>query len=446
MKNKDLTVGKPSKVLLLYCLPLLGSVLFQQLYSIADGIIAGKLISENALAAVGNSSEITMIFLAFAFGCNVGASVVVSELFGGKRYSRVKTAVYTAYIATSAVCLMLMLIGMLFSRDMLIMLNTPDVTLSDSVLYLDIYVYGLPFVLLYNVTTGIFTALGDSKTPFAFLAFSSVSNVILNVVFVACFEMGIAGLAWATFVCQGVSCVLSAYALVRRLRSIDDGGKTRIFDSAILKKMSRIAVPSILQQSFISFGNIAVQGVINIFGPGVMAGFSGAIKLQALIITCFTTLGNAISNFTAQNIGAGKVIRVKEGFFACIKIAFCIALPVFLLYFTCGESLMKIFIEDPTADALAAGGMFLKIVSPFFFIISLKLVADGVLRGSGQMGRFMVATFTDLFLRVALTYILSKTALGYIGIWISWPIGWIFGTMLSLVFYFSYVKKRETIK
>ena len=175
--NKDLTVGKPSTVLWKFCLPLFGSIIFQQLYNIADSWVAGKFISQNALAAVGNSYEITLIFIAFAFGCNIGCSVIVSQLFGAKEYGKMKTAVSTAMIASGGVCLCLMLVGLLGCDGLLELINTPEEVFADSKLYLDIYVWGLPFVFFYNIATGIFSALGDSKTPFGFLAVSSLSNI-----------------------------------------------------------------------------------------------------------------------------------------------------------------------------------------------------------------------------------------------------------------------------
>ena len=227
--NKDLTAGKPEKVLWQFCLPLFGSIIFQQLYNIADSFVAGKFISDNALAAVGNSYEITLIFIAFAFGCNIACSVIAALFFGAKQYEELKTAVYTALIASSAVCILLMLVGMLCSDGLLRLIKTPEEVFADSKLYLDIYIYGLPFVFLYNVATGIFSALGDSKTPFIFLACSSTSNIAVDILFVTAFDMGVAGVAWATFLCQGVSCVLALVVVFRRFAKIPTSGKVAVF-------------------------------------------------------------------------------------------------------------------------------------------------------------------------------------------------------------------------
>ena len=432
--NRDLTVGKPSAVLWTFCLPLVGSILFQQLYNIADSFVAGKFVGESALAAVGNSYEITLIFIAFAFGCNIGCSVIVSQLFGAKRLTELKTAVYTALIASGVLCAVLMTAGLLLCTDLLRLIRTPENILADSRLYLDIYVWGFPFVLFYNVATGVFSALGDSKTPFAFLAASSIANIGMDILFVTAFHMGVAGVAWATFLCQGVSCVLALAFVFRRFARIEPGVHAPAFSWHLLGRISAVAVPSILQQSFISVGNIVIQGVINTFGSSVIAGYSAAVKLNNLVITSLTTLANGISNFSAQNIGAGKLGRVHSGFKAGLKMVWTLCLPLAALYFFGGRALVYVFLEDPSGMAMDVGCAFLRIVSPFYFVIAAKLVADGVLRGAGMMSRFMIATFTDLILRVALALTLSAP-LGTTGIWLAWPIGWCVAAVLSLLFY-----------
>lgn len=433
--NKDLTSGKPSSVLWKFCLPLFGSIIFQQLYNIADSFVAGKFIGNDALAAVGNSYEITLIFIAFAFGCNIGCSVVVSNFFGAKKYGEMKTSVYTSLIAGGVLCGVLMLFGSIFCGGLLRLINTPENIFADSKLYLDIYIYGLPFVFFYNIATGIFSALGDSKTPFVFLACSSVANIGMDILFVAAFKMGVAGVAWATFLCQGVSCVLAVLFVVLRLKKIGAGEKTKLFSFAILGKVAVIAVPSILQQSFISVGNIVIQSVINTFGSQVMAGYSAAVKLNNMVVTSLTTLGNGISNYTAQNMGAGKHARVKQGFRAGLAIVWIICVPVCALYLIAGKYLMYAFLDDVSGAALKTGLTFLRVISPFYFVIAAKLVADGVLRGSGMMKQFMIATFTDLILRVVLAEVLALTPLGTTGIWMAWPCGWCVSAVLSIIFY-----------
>lgn len=432
--NRDLTVGRPESVLWKFCLPLFGSVIFQQLYNIADSLVAGKFIGENALAAVGNSYEITLIIIAFAFGCNIGCSVIVSRFFGAKQLKDMKTAVYTTLIASAVLCTVLMIFGIALGGRLLSMIHTPENIFADSKLYLDIYIWGLPFLMFYNIATGIFSALGDSRTPFIFLAVSSVSNIAVDILFVAVFHMGVAGVAWATFLCQGISCILAMIVVFRRFYKIKVEGKTPVFSWELLGKIAGIAVPSILQQSFISVGNIIIQGVINGFGAGVIAGYSASVKLNNLVITSFTTLGNGISNFTAQNMGAKKLPRIRDGFKAGVKMVWSLSVPFVILYITVGKWLIAFFMDNPSDTALNTGILFLRILAPFYFVISVKLVADGILRGAGLMKQFMIGTFTDLILRVVLAIVLAGQ-FGAVGIWCAWPIGWTIAMCLSVFFY-----------
>lgn len=433
--NKDLTVGNPSSVLWKFCLPLFGSVIFQQLYNIADSLVAGKFISEDALAAVGNSYEITLIFIAFAFGCNIGCSVLVSQYFGAKDYSRMKSTISTTFISSAILIALLILFGTGFCGTLLQLINTPAELMADSKLYLDIYIWGLPFLFFYNIATGIFSALGDSKTPFVFLAFSSTANILVDILFVKGFGMGVAGVAWATFLCQGISCILSLIVVYRRLAAIESGVKAKLFSKSIFLKFLGIAIPSTLQQSFISVGNIIIQRVINGFGSGVMAGYAASVKLNNMVISSYTTIGNGISNYSAQNNGAGKYDRIHDGFKSGIKMVWLISLPIVLLYFIAGKYLLLLFLEDRGGVAMMTGMTFLRILSPFYFVVSAKLVADGILRGTGRMKQFMTATFTDLILRVVLAIGLSRTTLGATGIWCAWPIGWTIAAVMSVFFY-----------
>ncbi len=441
MSNVDLTVGEPERVVFRFCLPLFGSIIFQQLYNLADSFVAGKFVSEDALAAVGNSYELTLIFIAFAFGCNIGCSVVSAQLYGARRFRDLKTAVTTTLIACGVLCLILMSGGFLLGDRLLEMINTPADVFTASKVYLDIYILGLPFVLFYNVATGIFSALGDSKTPFIFLMCSSVANIAVDILFTTAlsplFKYGVDGVAWATFICQGISCILALIFVRKRFRMTGSVEKAPVFSFEIFKKIAGIAVPTILQQSFISVGNIVIQSFINTFDTGVMAGYAAAVKLNNLVITSFTTIGNGISSFTAQNLGAQKHSRIPDGFRAGITLVWTISLPIVALYLLLGRPLVGIFLKEPSEIALKSGAEYLRVLSPFYFVVSAKLIADGVLRGAAMMKKFMASTFTDLLLRVLIAGILSKTALGYLGIWLAWPIGWVIATGISLAFYRS---------
>ncbi len=430
---RNLTEGKPETVLWKFSIPMFISVIFQQIYSISDSVIAGRFAGENALAAVGASYPITMIFMAIAIGSNIGCSVVISQLFGAKKIEEMKTAIMTTLTTSVVLSVVLTVIGLACSRLFMIMIRTPEEVFDDGALYLQIYIAGFLFLFIYNIATGIFTSLGDSKTPLYFLIGSSIGNVVLDILFVAGFGWGVAGVAWATFIAQGAACILATVTLFKRLREIKTDKKYKRFSMRMLGKISIIAVPSILQQSFISIGNIFIQGLINGFGSSAIAGYSAAIKLNTFTITSFTTLGNGLSSFTAQNIGAGRRDRVEKGYKAGVKLALIVAVPFVIAYFVFSKPLLLMFMKSSSTNALEVGEAFLKIVSPFYLIALVKLMSDGVLRGAGKMKYFMISTFLDLGLRVILSFILVipfKTT----GIWMTWPIGWTISAVLSAIF------------
>ena len=412
-------------------------MLFQQLYNIADSLVAGKFIGSDALAAVGNSYEITLIFIAFAFGSNMGSSVVVSQYFGAGRKKEMKSAITTTFIAAAVLSILLTAIGLLLTDPLLEAINTPPDLMAMSAEYLDIYIYGLIFLFLYNISTGIFTAMGDSRTPFIFLAFSSTANIGMDILFVTAFGMGVDGVAWATFICQGISCILAFAALIKRLGSVGENDEMApLFSFRILRQITLIAVPSILQQSFVSVGNILIQSVVNSFGASVMAGYAAAIKLNNMVITSISTIGNGISSFGAQNFGAGRIDRVKEGRKEGLLMGGIFSIASSILFITLGRFILLLFMNSEATAAHQEGMRFLLIVSPFYLIVMVKLITDAILRGAGDMLPFMIATFSDLILRVALAFILSAM-LGSVGIWLSWPIGWAVGTLISVSFYRS---------
>lgn len=439
----DLTKGKVNRVLLKFTIPLFISVVFQQMYSMADSLIAGRFVGEDALAAVGASYPITNIFNAVAIGYNVGCSVVISQLFGAKDYKRVKTAASTSLIFCLVLGGVLTAIGIALTPSLMRAIDTPENIFNESALYLAIYVGGFTFLFIYNIANGIFNSLGDSKTSLYFLIFSSVFNVVLDYVLVVFFNMGVGGVAWATFIAQGIAGVLSVITLLKRLKTLPVTEKTEMFSFKLLKRIARISIPSVLQQSFVSVGNVFIQKLINGFGSYVVAGFAAAFKLNMFTINALCTIGNGVSSFTAQNYGAKKYNRIKEGMkwgsvFSII--AGCIFAVTYLAF---NEQLLRLFMEKSVNEETVVSGMaFLKTVSPFFCFIGLKLVFDGVLKGTGSMKLFMVVTFTDLILRVILAFVFAPIW-GYEGIWYSWPVGWTTATVLSLIFYKGLSKKLK---
>lgn len=430
----DLTKEHPDKTLWRFLLPMMFSVAFQQIYNIADSMIAGRFAGEDALAAVGASYPITVIFMAFAVGMNLGASVIVSRLFGAGDRKGVKRAVTTAFASSLSLAVILTVYGYFFCRNMMEWIHTPQNIMQDGVLYLKIYVFGLIFLMLYNVCTGIFTALGDSRTPLWFLLGSSAGNIVLDLLFVAKLHWGVAGVAWATFIAQGISAVLALVTLLVRLQKFAGTERVPLFDRKLFVQILAIAVPSILQQSVLSVGNLFVQDIVNRYGSAVVAGYSGAIKLNTFAINIFMTLGSCLSSYTAQNIGAGKQERIPMGFRTGLKLSELTVLPFVVLYFGLSQQMMGLFLNAESSAAIHAGVMFLRIVSPWYFMIVVKLMTDGIIRGSGAMIYFVIATIPDLILRIGFALMLSPR-FGSTGIWMAWPFGWIAATVLTIIFY-----------
>lgn len=442
---KDMTKGAVTPILLKFSLPLLISVVFQQMYNISDSIIAGKCIDKLALAAIGVSYPITMIFLAIGTGMNVGCSVIISTLFGAKDYSRMKTAVFTSLISTSVLAVVLTVVGFFTSGVFLRLLGTDDAIMGDSQTYLNIYIFGLLFLFVYNICNGIFTALGDSRTPLYFLIASSLGNIALDLLFVAAFKWGVAGTAWATFLCQGICSVLAFIVLLKRVCAIKSG-KFKYFEWKTLGKIATLSVPSIFQQSFVSVGQLFIQSLVNGCGTDVVAGYTSAIKLNTFAVTCFSTVGSSVSSFTAQNIGAGEFPRVKKGFKVGVLLSVGIAAVFSLCYVMFSEWLTYLFLDKEASDTAAAaeaGAHFLQVVAPFYFAVALKLTADTILRGGRRVVAFMITTFSDLILRVAFAFVLCPM-FGATGIWLSWPVGWTISGGISLTFYFVYVKRLNS--
>jgi len=432
----DMTEGSPIKILRRFAIPMLLSMMFQQFYSIADSVVAGNFIGKNGLAAVGASYPITVLFIAIATGANTGCSVIVSQIFGEKNYTKLKTAISTAIISIFVLAIFITILGILICNPIMAAIHTPASIFTDSSLYLRIYVFGLLFLFLYNAATAIFTALGDSKTPLYFLIFSSILNIILDLVFVIIFHMGVSGVAWATFIAQGISSFLAVGDLYLRIKKIKVAQDIPLFDWTILKPMTTIAIPSIMQHSFVSVGQVFIQGLINGFGADIVAGYSAAFKINTFVVMSMMTMANALSSFTAQNAGAKQFTRIKEGYRTTFSMSSIICFVIVILELVFSQQILGIFIKTAgNEETIRAGVLFLRVVAPFHLVVTIKLVTDAVLRGTGMIYQFTTATFSDLILRVALSFLLAPS-MGFLGICLSYPIGWALGACISVFFYF----------
>lgn len=434
MENNYLIQEKPLNALIIFSLPIIIGNLFQQMYTMVDSAIVGRYVSEQALAAVGASYSLTNIFICVAIGGGIGASVIVSQYFGAQNYRKMKAAVYTSLIVFLILSILLGGFGLLFSREIMQALNTPDEVFDVAIEYLNIYFIGLPFLFMYNVLSAMFNALGKSRIPLCFLIFSSIFNMILDWILVTQFHMGVAGVAWATLIAQSISAVLSFLVLIIQLKGMGTG-HSRIFAGEELPAIIKISLPSILQQSTVSIGMMLVQSVVNSFGAEALAGFSAAMRIEALCVVPMTGIGNAVSSYTAQNIGAHKEKRVIEGYHVANKLVLVCAFLIFLILELFNRQIIAVFLgTDGTDVAMSTGRNYLTFMGYFFCLIGFKMAVDGLLRGAGDMKMFTIANLVNLFIRVFIAMVFAPRY-GIQMVWYAVPLGWFSNWMISFIQY-----------
>ncbi len=450
MNNKitvNFTSGNIWKTMLLYSLPLFGSAFIQQLYSLVDLLVVGNFAQEGALAvdAIGNATVVINILLAFALGVNGGCSVIVAEHFGKGDNKRVRETVNTAFIAFSVLCVLLMVAAFGCAKPAMEALSVHGSYFDDCLAYFYIYAGSLPFVFFYNLGCGICSALGDSKTPFIFLVVSSVLNIALDLLFVKVFHMDVAGAAWATFISQTISCILTMIVLARKLGSIKSEHKPKVFDAQLLKALTVASVPVILQQSFVSVGNFFVNKRINIIGEDATTGFTAAFKLICMSTMSVVSMTNGLANFISQNKAAGKIDRIRKSFWILLLYSMTVSIVFLIIFVLFPEPLTRLFVQSGklTEQAMAYSVQYLTIVSCFLPVVCVKIVADGAVRGSGGNVGFTVSTFSDLVLRVLLVYTLTGAGWGFKGVCWAWDIGWSISTVIAVVFLFISFRKLK---
>ena len=428
--NDYLITEKPMKALVKFSIPMIIGNFFQQAYTIVDSAIVGHYNGETALAAVGASYALTTIFIFIALGGGIGASVIISQHFGARRFAQMKTATYTALLTFLGLSVLLAGFGLLFSRPIMSSLNTPKDALGIAVVYLNIYFYGLPFLFMYNILSSLFNALGKSRIPLYFLIFSSLLNVVLDWYMVAILDMGVPGAAYATFIAQGLSAILSFIVFLKEISQYKEKANG-VFSVVELGHMTRIAIPSILQQSTVSIGMMLVQSVVNGFGTQALAGFSAAIRIENLCLVPLASFGNALSSYTAQNIGADKKDRVPQGYRAAnimvgiTAVVICVVLELF------HTQIIGMFLDaSPSPETVATGENYLKFVGFFFCWVGLKMAVDGVLRGAGDVKMFTIANIVNLSIRVLLSWF-GAPVWGIQMVWYAVPMGWFANFVIS---------------
>lgn len=421
----DMSKGSPSKILITFSLPIVLGNIFQQLYNTTDAIIVGRFIGKNALAAVGVANPIMSIAIFFIFGICMGASVLMSGLFGAERYSELKKEVSTSLIAGIIFTLGMSIVCILLSRWALRLIGTPNDILNDADTFLKIIFGGLIFSFLYNFYSSALRAIGDSKTPLIFLVISCVLNGILCVVFITIFKWGVAGSAVATVISQGISsllCILYVYIKIPLIRLKPN---ELFLDKHLLKQTIQYSWVSALQQTFLYIGRLLVQGVVNPFGTNAIAAYNSVTRVDAFVLSPGDGFAASISTYSAQNKGAGRKDRIIEGYKKGNIIITIYSAATALIVFIGAEVVMKLFVSGSEKEVISIGVEYLKIMSIFYVLSGFCNIFQGLFRGVGKLRITLIATTMQITIRVVLSYILAPH-LGIVSVCYAVAVGWIF--------------------
>lgn len=440
----DLTEGSVWKAMLFFAIPLFIGNLFQQFYGLADTAVVGKVIGKDALTAVGTATAAMSLVTGLATGLSTGSNIVISQLYGAKRYGESKTAVNTAVRIFLLLGILASAIGLLCITPLLNLLNTPEECFGFAVQYLHVAFCGSVFIMMYNILNQISIATGDSRTPMLMLVIASVLNVILDIFFAVVLHMGVSGVALATVIGQGFSAVTCFLILNRRLRRIGEGEESRTFDKEICKNMLMLGLPSMLQTGISSSGVMAMQGLMNSFGSNTAAAFVAANKIDGIAMTPMVSLGTAMGTFAAQNIGAKNTDRVKEGLRFTHLFAVGVCIITGIIIFSIGGTLLGFFVDaSSAAEVIEIGCEYLHVAVFSYAVMAFMFITTGVLRGAGDVKVVFVCAMLDLGCRVLFAY----TTVGLLdryAIWLSYPFGWICSCVVAYSRYFS--KKWMNIK
>ncbi len=429
----DLTTGSPGKLIFRFATPMLLGNVFQQLYTLTDSVIVGKFLGKEALAAVGAAFPLTFSLISLIIGVASGTTVVIAQYFGAKDETQVKRAIDTMYIFIFWASIVMGAMGILFSESIFRLIHLPEDILPYASTYMKIYFGGIMLFFGFSGTSAILRGLGDSKTPLYFLIISTVTNIFFDLLFIVVFKWGIAGAAWATLLSQGGAFLTLTLYLNSKHPVINLSFRKYIWDKAIFRQSLRIGLPTGFQQTFVSFGMLAVLRIVNDYGTNTVAAYSVATRIDGLASLPAMNFGQALSTYTGQNIGANLPGRVKLGLKATLSMSALTALVTSVVIMLFRNPLMHLFTND--AAVIEIGAHYLMIISGFYLIFSSMFVVGGVMRGAGDTIIPMFITLFSLWIvRIPLAAVMSST-MGVDGIWWSVPIAWASGLLLSYLYY-----------
>lgn len=430
---KDMTTGKEWKVIVGFVIPMLIGNVFQQMYNMVDSIIVGRYLGKEALAAVGTSFPILFLVLSLIMGITMGSGVLIAQYYGAKNMEQLRKTLDTTNIVMSIGAIILTIICLIFSDKILMLLSTPKEVFDMSKEYLNIIFIGLFPVFGYNTLSSILRGIGDSKSPLYFLIVAVIVNIILDIVFIRYMGLGVAGAAWATVIAQSCSFIFA----ILSLNKMGDTFKIRFrnlkFDKSILRLILKIGLPTSIQQVCVSLGMMAIQGLVNGFGPVTMAGYNAASKIDTFATMPMMNFSAAISTFVGQNIGAQKIDRVKKGASSTLMISTGLSIVTAIIIYFVAEPLVSLFTTDK--EVIQAGVQYLRIVPIFYFAFNILFVTSGAVRGAGySIPPMICAILATLIVRVPVAYYFAGS-MGPKGIWLSAGAGWSTGAILNYAYY-----------
>lgn len=434
-RDIDMTEGNILRHIVTFALPLILGNLLQQLYNMVDTWVVGNYVDGEAFSAVGSVGPILTLLISFFTGFASGAGVVVSQFFGAKRYDDVKKSVHTAVLMTLVIGVVMSVIGIAIVPFLLEVMKMPMEVRDEASEYLTIYFAGALGLVIYNMGSGIMRSVGDSTKPFYFLAISAFTNTVLDLVFVLRFDMGVAGVAYATIIAQGVSAILVIISLIRTTSCVKiDFGAMRI-DGEILSKIIKIGFPIGLRLGVTAFSNVFVQSYINYFGKEAMGGWTAYSKIDQFVLLPMQSISVASTTFVGQNLGAKNYARVKKGVSVAVLTASVATVMISIPAIVFAPNLVEFFNKD--AKIIEFGTLFLRWVTPFYVLCSINQIYSGALNGAGKTTVAMIITlssfvgFRQLYLFVMANFI-SNTV---IPIAMAYPAGWLVCSTLMLIYY-----------
>ena len=440
--RKDMMIGNPMKIILLFSIPVLLGNLFQQFYNMVDTVIVGQYLGEDALAAVGSTGCIMFLVLGFANGIAQGFGVMVSHAFGAKDFKRLQHYVALSLMLTAIVSAVLSVITVIGSRQLLLWLNTPEniVGLADS--YIRVIFGGILCTMAYNVASGILRGIGDSKTPLYFLIFSSALNIVLDIFLIVVVKMGTAGAAYATVISQGVAAVLCFIVMFRKHDILRTSREDYYWDNQGILRMLSIGIPMALNYSITAIGTMILQSAVNVFGSSTVAAFTAASKVSSIATQTFPTLGIAMATYCGQNLGAGKYKRIYQGMRQAFYLCFVAAAIAALICCCAGPFMLKWFISNPSTETMSAAMQYLYAISGFMIPLGWIFIYRNGLQGLDHGFIPMLSGVVELVSRFAVIAVAAKPC-GYLGVCFADPAAWLVTGIMLLIAYL--VWKRQTV-